>query len=114
MKHGKYPGDWYGCGTISNVFEALTERYSPVPRFKVCVFQDGNLVLEDIEFRAQPLCQGILEEQARRAAWEEAEGTDLEGGRTLAEQYRRNRDQSVWQRTVEERSGGAVEEQQSD
>jgi hypothetical protein len=55
LKYGKLPGDWYGVGAISNIIETLTERYEPVPNFRICVFQEGNIILEDIESRATPL-----------------------------------------------------------
>jgi Peptidase family C54 len=55
LKYGKLPGDWYGVGAISNIIETLTERYEPVANFKICVFQEGNIILEDIESRATPL-----------------------------------------------------------
>jgi hypothetical protein len=55
LKYGKLPGDWYGVGAISNIIETLTERFEPVPNFKICVFQEGNIILEDIESRAMPL-----------------------------------------------------------
>jgi hypothetical protein len=55
LNYGKFPGDWYGVGAISHIMETLTEKYNPIDKFKICVFQDGNLVLEDIELRAQPL-----------------------------------------------------------
>ena len=56
LKYGKFPGDWYGVGNIAHVMEALTEKYQPIKNLKICVFQDGNLILENIELRALPLC----------------------------------------------------------
>jgi cysteine protease ATG4 len=38
-----YPGDWYGINTASHVFQSLNRTYSPVSRFKICVFHDGNI-----------------------------------------------------------------------
>lgn len=44
--------------------------------FKICVFQEGNIVYEDIESRAVPLSLIIKKEVTER---DEAESVDLEG-----------------------------------
>jgi len=67
LKFGKLPGDWYGVGNISHIMEALTEKYQPIQNLKICVFQDGNLILEDIELRAQPLNPTLKIEADMRA-----------------------------------------------
>ena len=103
LKFGNLPGDWYGVGAIANIIETLTERYEPVQNFKICVFQDGNIIFEDIESRAMPLSQLIKTEIIKR---DEAESFEIEGDglliksesckdNFLAEFYRKNRLESI-------------------
>ena len=49
LEVGKLPGDWYGVNTICNLFEKLNERYQPVKQFKICNFQDGNIICDRIK-----------------------------------------------------------------
>ena len=45
---GVYPGQWYGINTASLIFEALEQRYRPMPNFRICCFQDGNISMPRI------------------------------------------------------------------
>lgn len=53
LEAGKLPGDWYGVNTITNVIEVLNVRYSPVPNFSICTFQDSCIIFEKIELAAR-------------------------------------------------------------
>jgi hypothetical protein len=46
---GKVPGDWYGVNTIANIVCELNQRYRPVKGFKICSFNDGNMICEVID-----------------------------------------------------------------
>lgn len=43
------PGEWYGINSITNIFEALNEKYRPVPDFKVCVFNEGHIICDVLD-----------------------------------------------------------------
>jgi len=49
LELGRAPGDWYGINTISHIIQGLNEKYSPIAGFKVCVFNDGNILCDQID-----------------------------------------------------------------
>jgi hypothetical protein len=49
LELGKAPGDWYGINAISHIIQGLNEKYSPIAGFKVCVFNDGNIICDQID-----------------------------------------------------------------
>jgi len=52
LSYEKLPGDWYGVGCVSKIMETLNDKYRPIDTFKICVFQDGIVILEDIKEKA--------------------------------------------------------------
>jgi|LauGreDrversion4_2_1035121.scaffolds.fasta_scaffold427951_1 hypothetical protein len=49
LDQGKLPGDWYGVNATANVIQELNEKYRPLPNFKICVFNDGNIICDLID-----------------------------------------------------------------
>lgn len=49
LELGRAPGDWYGINAISHIVQGLNEKYSPIAGFKVCVFNDGNIICDQID-----------------------------------------------------------------
>ena len=49
LELGRTPGDWYGINAICHIIQGLNEKYSPVAGFKVCVFNDGNIICDQID-----------------------------------------------------------------
>lgn len=90
-------------GTISHVMEALTEKYQPIKNLKLCVFQDGTLIFEDVELRAQPLCPKLQREADMLAQTDEdismleviKESIKEERTKSWAHQYRVNKQESM-------------------
>lgn len=46
--YNKYPGEWHGPGSISNVFRDLNKLYQPVDDFQIVHFSDGMIYLDKI------------------------------------------------------------------
>lgn len=44
--YGRFPGEWYGISTASQVFEKLESNYRPIENMRICNFQDGNINFE--------------------------------------------------------------------
>ena len=53
LDQGKLPGDWYGVNTLTNIIETLNEKFRPIPNFKICVFNDGNIISDLINKQGQ-------------------------------------------------------------
>ena len=49
LELGRAPGDWYGISAITHIMQGLNEKYSPIGGFKVCVFNDGNILCDQID-----------------------------------------------------------------
>jgi hypothetical protein len=48
IKYDKKPGQWYGPATITNIFEELNDKYSPIRNLAVITFGDGVMYEEKI------------------------------------------------------------------
>ena len=46
--YNKYPGEWHGPGSISNVFKDLNKLYLPVNDFQIVHFSDGMIYYDKI------------------------------------------------------------------
>jgi len=46
--YDKYPGEWYGPSSISNVFKDLNKVYKPYEDFEVCNFGDGVVYFDKL------------------------------------------------------------------
>ena len=51
--YNKYPGEWYGPGSISNVFKDLNKLYKPVEDFQIVHFPDGMVYYDKIQSAAE-------------------------------------------------------------
>ena len=49
LELGRAPGNWYGINAISHIIQGLNEKFSPIAGFKVCVFNDGNIICDQID-----------------------------------------------------------------
>ena len=47
--YNKYPGEWHGPGSISNVFKDLNKLYQPFDDFQIVHFSDGMIYFDKIE-----------------------------------------------------------------
>ena len=47
--YNKYPGEWHGPGSISNVMKDLNKLYQPVDDFRIVHFSDGMIYYDKIE-----------------------------------------------------------------
>ena len=56
LLYNKYPGEWHGPGSISNVMKDLNKLYQPVEDFQIVHFNDGMLYYDKIlkAARAEP------------------------------------------------------------
>ena len=46
--YNKYPGEWHGPGSISNVLRDLNNLYQPIDNLKVVHFPDGMIYYDKI------------------------------------------------------------------
>ena len=51
--YNKYPGEWHGPGSISNVFKDLNKMYQPVEDFEIVHFPDGMIYYDKIKAAAE-------------------------------------------------------------
>ena len=51
--YNKYPGEWHGPGSISNVFKDLNKMYLPVDDFQIVHFPDGMIYYDKITKAAE-------------------------------------------------------------
>ena len=49
LVYNKYPGEWHGPGSISNVIKDLNNMYKPIENFKILHFNDGMIYLDKIK-----------------------------------------------------------------
>lgn len=49
LVYNKYPGEWHGPGSISNVVKDLNKLYLPVGDFRILHFCDGMIYYDKIE-----------------------------------------------------------------
>ena len=47
--YNKYPGEWHGPGSISNVIKDLNKLYQPVEDLKIVHFSDGMIYYDKIK-----------------------------------------------------------------
>mmetsp|Transcript_25372 Transcript_25372/g.33927 ORF Transcript_25372/g.33927 Transcript_25372/m.33927 type:complete len:123 (+) Transcript_25372:327-695(+) len=47
--YNKYPGEWHGPGSISNVMKDLNKIYLPVEDFQMLHFSDGMIYYDKIQ-----------------------------------------------------------------
>ena len=47
--YNKFPGEWHGAGSISNVMRDLNKVYLPVENFQIMHFIDGMIYLDKIK-----------------------------------------------------------------
>ena len=48
LVYNKYPGEWHGPGSISNVMRDLNKIYLPYENFRITHFVDGVVYLDKI------------------------------------------------------------------
>lgn len=51
--YNKYPGEWHGPGSISNVFKDLNKMYQPIDGFQIVHFPDGMIYFDKVRKAAQ-------------------------------------------------------------
>ena len=64
--YNKYPGEWHGPGSISNVFKDLNKLYQPVEDLKILHFPDGMIYYDKVEKAAKEVPRKYLIELMKK------------------------------------------------
>ena len=64
--YNKYPGEWHGPGSISNVFKDLNKLYQPVEDLKFIHFPDGMIYYDKVEKVAKEVPKKYLIELMKK------------------------------------------------
>ena len=64
--YNKFPGEWHGPGSISNVMKELNKVYTPVENFEIVHFPDGMIYYDKIQKVAEQTPRNYLIELMKK------------------------------------------------
>ena len=64
--YNKFPGEWHGPGSISNVMKELNKVYTPVENFEIVHFPDGMIYYDKIQKVAEQTQRNYLIELMKK------------------------------------------------